>query len=102
MLNSAPSVMIDCQPIAARKTELTHLLIDFSLLSHATLNNLAIHLSAWLRIFVSVRSELWPIFIQFQCSYSSGGCSPGVKMFRTNSIIYWEHMTTFPTLGSPL
>ncbi len=62
--------MIDRQAIAARKTEkacgnFMHLLVEFSLLSYASLNKLAVQLFAWLRVFASARSNSWPVSTQY-------------------------------------
>ncbi len=61
-----PTVIIDHYSIATRKTEYTcgnsmHLFIEFLFESQASLNERAAQLLAWLRIFVSANSKIWPI-----------------------------------------
>ncbi len=62
---SPPTYIIDRYVIAARKTEYgcgnsTNLFIDFFIF----LSTRAVQLLAWLRIFVSARSKIWPVSAQ--------------------------------------
>ncbi len=68
-LISPPMVIIDRYSIVARRSEYArgnsmHLFIKFLFESQASLNKRAAQLLAWLRIFVSARSKVWPVSTQ--------------------------------------
>ncbi len=68
-LISPLTVTVDRYSIVARRTEYDcgnsmHLFIEFLFESKASLNTCAVQLLAWLRIFVSARSKVWPVSTQ--------------------------------------
>ncbi len=68
---SPPTAIIDPYSTAAHKTEYACgnsmlVFIEFLFESQASLNKRAIELLAWLRIFVSARSKMWPVSTQFE------------------------------------
>ncbi len=65
-LISPLTVIVDRYLIVARRTAYAcgnsmHLFIEFLFESQASLNKRAVQLLAWLRIFVSARSKMWPV-----------------------------------------
>ncbi len=68
-LISPLTVIVDHYSIVARRTGYAcgnsmHLFIEFLFESQASLNKRAVQLLAWLRIFVSTRSKVWPVSTQ--------------------------------------
>ncbi len=70
-LSSPQTVIVDRYSIVARRTEYAcgnsmHLFIEFLFESQASLNKRPVQLLAWLRIFVSARSKMWPVSTQYE------------------------------------
>ncbi len=68
-LISPLTVIVHRYSIVARRTEYAcgnsmHLFIEFLFESQASLNKRAVQLLAWLKIFVSARSNVWPVSTQ--------------------------------------
>ncbi len=76
MLISPPTVIINFYSIGAHKTEYAcgysmHLFIEFLFGSQASFNKRADQLLAWLRIFVSARSKMWPVSTQCAATWDA-------------------------------